>query len=323
MSGNQADSVLRLMSLMFRAHPWHGVSIGDQAPEVVTAYIEIVPTDTVKYEVDKVSGFLKVDRPQRFSNYCPVYYGLVPQTYCGEVELRPCFPHGPSAAGVVGDGDPLDICVLTEKTIPHSDILLTALPIGGLSMADGGEADDKIIAVMKDDATYGGYTDIGQVPLALLDRLQHYFLTYKSAPGSLHHKVEITSMYGREEALNVIRTSHVDYKAKFPELEMRWGRRKGVASCPSCSRNARRSEGARSMRAVKGSLATPSLRECEDSVRGGGQSRPPSWRGKIERAWREHAREDRGGAFTLFSLSTPLRVCGGGERCLSRSCRGF
>ena len=173
MSGNQADSVLRLMSLMFRPHPWHGVSIGDQAQEVVTA-------------------------------------------------LQLCLPHA-KRKGVVGDGDPLDICVLTEKTIPHSDILLTALPIGGLIMADGGEADDKIIAVMKDDATYGGYTDINQFPLALLDRLQHYFLTYKSAPGSTHHKVEIASMYGREEALKVIRTSHVDYQAKFPELEMRWG----------------------------------------------------------------------------------------------------
>ncbi len=176
MSGNQADSVLRLMSLMFRAHPWHGVPIGDQAPEVVTAYIEIVPTDTVKYEVDKVSGFLKVDRPQRFSNYYPVYYGLVPQTHCGD-GVAALFSARAKRPGVVGDGDPLDICVLTEKTIPHSDILLTALPIGGLSMADGGEADDKIIAVMKDDATYGGYTDISQVPLALLDRLQHYFLT--------------------------------------------------------------------------------------------------------------------------------------------------
>ena len=59
-------------------------AIGEQAPDVVTSYIEIVPTDTVKYEVDKDSGFLKVDRPQRFSNVCPVYYGLIPQTYCGE-----------------------------------------------------------------------------------------------------------------------------------------------------------------------------------------------------------------------------------------------
>ena len=221
MSGDQADSLLRLMRLMFRAHPWHGVSIGAQAPEVVTAYIEIVPTDTVKYEVDKVSGFLKVDRPQRFSNYCPVYYGLVPQTYCSD-GVAALFAARTNRTGIVGDGDPLDICVLTEKTIPHSDILLTALPIGGFSLADGGEADDKIIAVMKDDATYGSYTDITQVPLALLDRLRHYFLTYKSAPGSIHHKVEITSIYDREEALKVIGVSHADYKAKYPELEMRW-----------------------------------------------------------------------------------------------------
>ena len=83
---------------------------------------------------------------------------------------------------MIGDGDPLDICVLTEKTIPHSDILLTALPIGGLSMADNGEADDKIIAVMRDDAVYGRYTDLKDCPMTLLDRLQHYFLTYKHAP---------------------------------------------------------------------------------------------------------------------------------------------
>lgn len=82
---------------------------------------------------------------------------------------------------MVGDGDPLDICVLSEKSIPHSDILLTASPIGGLSLADGGDADDKIIAVMRDDAVYGNFTDISQCPAALLDRLKHYFLTYKKA----------------------------------------------------------------------------------------------------------------------------------------------
>jgi inorganic pyrophosphatase len=220
MSGTGDHSAERLMGLTFRAHPWHGVSIGDDAPGVVTAYIEIVPTDTVKYEVDKVSGFLKVDRPQRFSNFCPVYYGLIPQTFCGE-GVAALFAARAKRPGMVGDGDPLDICVLTEKTIPHSDILLTALPIGGLSMSDGGEADDKIVAVMKEDAVYGAFTDIGDCPLSLLDRLQHYFLTYKHAPGSPHHKVEITSLYGREEALKVIRASHADYRAKFPELESR------------------------------------------------------------------------------------------------------
>ena len=199
------DPIQRLMSLMFKAHPWHGVSIGEKAPDVVTAYIEIVPTDTVKYEVDKDSGFLKVDRPQRFSNYCPVYYGLVPQTYCGD-KVAGLFSKRAKRKDMVGDGDPLDICVLTEKTIPHSDILLTAIPIGGFSLADGGEADDKIIAVMKDDAAYGNFTDIGDCPMT----------------GAVHHKVEITSVYKREEALKVIRASHADYRAKFPELEFLW-----------------------------------------------------------------------------------------------------
>jgi inorganic pyrophosphatase len=223
MGKREIDDSQRLMRLMFKAHPWHGVSIGDHAPEVVTAYIEIVPTDTVKYEVDKASGFLKVDRPQRFSNFCPVYYGLIPQTYCGD-SVAALFAKRAKRKGMVGDGDPLDICVLTEKTIPHSDILLTALPIGGFSMADGGEADDKIIAVMRDDAVYGGFTDIAECPMTLLDRLQHYFLTYKQAPGSTHHKVEITSMYGRDEALKVIGSSHDDYCKKFPELESWWGK---------------------------------------------------------------------------------------------------
>jgi inorganic pyrophosphatase len=216
-----SDPFQRLLGLMFKAHPWHGVSIGEQAPDVVTAYIEIVPTDTVKYEVDKSSGFLKVDRPQRFSNHCPVYYGLIPQTYSG-CQVAGIFAKRARRRDVVGDGDPLDICVLSEKSIPHSDILLTALPIGGLSLADGGEADDKIIAVMRDDAVYGNFTDVAQCPAALLDRLQHYFLTYKSAPGSTHHKVEITSVYGREEARKVIRAGHADYCARYPELSSLW-----------------------------------------------------------------------------------------------------
>ena len=219
--GGRSDPFQRLLGLMFKAHPWHGVSIGDEAPDVVTAYIEIVPTDTVKYEVDKSSGFLKVDRPQRFSNFCPVYYGLIPQTYSGE-RVANIFAKRARRKDMVGDGDPLDICVLSEKSIPHSDILLTALPIGGLSLADGGEADDKIIAVMRDDAVYGNLTDISQCPTRLLERLQHYFLTYKSAPGTTHHKVEITGIYGREESLKVIRASHADYRVKYPELSSLW-----------------------------------------------------------------------------------------------------
>lgn len=208
----------QLMGLLFKAHPWHGVSIGGHSPAVVTTYIEIVPADTVKYEVDKVTGLLKIDRPQRFSNVCPSYYGFVPQTFCAE-SVADLFMRRTGRSGVVGDGDPLDICVLSEKTISHSDILLQAIPIGGLSMLDGEEADDKIIAVMQGDAAYGDWQDIEDCPRSLVDRLRHYFLTYKKAPGADETRCEITSVYGRGEAHEVIRASQNDYARRFGDLE--------------------------------------------------------------------------------------------------------
>jgi inorganic pyrophosphatase len=218
MSDNKEESAWRLMRLSFKAHPWHGVSIGENAPEIVTAYIEIVPTDTVKYEMDKATGILKVDRPQQFSNICPAPYGLVPQTFCGR-EVGALFEKRSNRTGIIGDGDPLDICVLTEKTFSHSDILAQAIPIGGLSMVDKDEADDKIIAVMKDDVVYGAWKNISDCPRAIIDRLQHYFLTYKNAPGAKKSKTEITSVYGREEAYNVIRASQQDYLERFGDIE--------------------------------------------------------------------------------------------------------
>jgi inorganic pyrophosphatase len=209
---------LELFHQLFRAHPWHGVSIGDQAPEVVTAYIEIVPSDTVKYELDKPTGHLKVDRPQKFSNVYPTLYGLIPQTYCGEQIADFCMKQA-SRTGIIGDGDPLDICVLAEKSITHGDILLPVTPVGGLRMIDDNEADDKIIAVMRGDAIYGGITDIHQCPPAMVERLKHYFLTYKDAPGARKRNTEITHVYGREEAHEVIERSCADYTAKFSELQ--------------------------------------------------------------------------------------------------------
>lgn len=201
-------------SKIFRAHPWHGVSLGPNAPAVVTVYIEIVPTDTVKYEIDKTTGILKIDRPQKFSNTCPTLYGFLPQTYCGD-------GHGSwtgSRIGrdqIVGDGDPLDICVLTEKVIPRGDILLQAIPIGGLRLIDTNQADDKIIAVLQGDAVFGGFHDIQECPSGLLDRLRHYFLTYKQAPGEPGRPCEITHVYNREEAFEVIRVCREDYNSKF------------------------------------------------------------------------------------------------------------
>jgi inorganic pyrophosphatase len=199
----------------FRPHPWHGVEAGAGAPQRVTAYIEIVPTDTVKYEIDKPTGYLKVDRPQRFSNVCPTLYGFIPRTYCGERVAALCAERL-GRSGVVGDGDPLDVCVLSEKAISHGDILLEAVPIGGIRMLDGDQADDKVLAVLLGDAAFGGFRDLGDVPAAVLERLRHYFLTYKQAPDAgAPRRVEIAACYDRAEAHEVIRRSLADYRDVF------------------------------------------------------------------------------------------------------------
>lgn len=211
------DNDLSLLTRLVRAHPWHGVSVGAQAPEIVTAYIEIVPSDTVKYELDKSSGILKVDRPQQFSNVYPTLYGLIPQTYCGPRTAEYCMQKS-GKQGIVGDGDPLDICVLAEKSITHGDILIPARPVGGLRMIDGDEADDKIIAVMGGDAIYGHMHDLYECPPAMITRLKHYFLTYKQDPGARERNTEITHVYGREEALEVIERSVADYLERYADI---------------------------------------------------------------------------------------------------------
>lgn len=198
----------------FQAHPWHGVTPGAKAPDVVNAYIEIVPTDAVKYELDKASGHLKVDRPQRFSSMCPTLYGFIPQTFCGAEVAAICAERS-GLDGIEGDGDPMDICVLSEKTFAHGSFFLSARPVGGLRMIDGQQADDKIIAVLESDLAYGGLKNIGDVPKGLVDRLKHYFLSYKQFPSDAPRKVEIVDVYDRDEALGVIKRSLKDYQQKF------------------------------------------------------------------------------------------------------------
>lgn len=204
------------LDLFFASHPWHGVAIGAAAPARVTVYVEIVPSDTVKYELDKDSGLLKVDRPQLYSNVCPAPYGFVPRTLCGP-EVARFAEEKLGRGGLVGDDDPLDILVLTEKDFTHGNILVQALPIGGLGMLDGHEVDDKIVAVMVKDAVYGGVADISHLPALLVDRLKHYFLTYKQSPSEAQPACELTRVYGREEAFEVIRRSQADYLARFGE----------------------------------------------------------------------------------------------------------
>lgn len=199
------------MNKQYKAHPWHGISAGEKAPEVVTAFIEIVPTDTVKYEIDKETGYLKVDRPQKFSNAIPTLYGFIPQTYCAERVAEFSRDNANGAEVVKGDGDPLDICVLSERSVTHGNIILPAIPIGGFRMIDHGEADDKIIAVMKGDEFYMQWNDVSDCPKSYINRLKHYFLTYKNLPGE-KSVCQITDVYGREEAFEVIRRSQADYK---------------------------------------------------------------------------------------------------------------
>jgi len=194
----------------FRPHPWHGLSVGPQPPDLVNAFVEITPFDLVKYEVDKVSGFLRVDRPQRSSSTPPTLYGFIPRTLCGDGVAK--------VAGLQhGDGDPLDICVLSERPIARAEVILDVRVLGGLLMEDGGEADDKIVAVLKDDAIWSEARDITDLPKRLIERLQHYFLTYKMQPGETA-TVKVQQIYGVQRARQVVEAAIADYRAAYPGL---------------------------------------------------------------------------------------------------------
>ncbi len=212
MKKKSLDPIGQLLGLRYRSHPWHGIEIGENSPKVLTAYVEMVPTDTVKYEVDKASGYLTIDRPQKYSSILPALYGFIPQTYCGD-KLAEVSQKKLDRPDIIGDGDPLDICILTEKEIVHGDILVQVKPIGGFRMIDGNEADDKIIAVLKNDAVYGAYEDIDDCPPAVIERLRHYFLSYKDMPDDEEEsRCEIPHTYGKKEAHDLIKRSNADYR---------------------------------------------------------------------------------------------------------------
>lgn len=192
----------------WRPHPWHGLETGEGQPSIVNAYIEMTPLDAVKYEVDKTTGYLRVDRPQLTSSMTPTLYGFIPQTYCADRvnELSP--------KSKQGDHDPLDICVITERPINRAEVILKARVIGGIQMVDNGEADDKIVAVLDNDAFWKDANDINDISPALLERLRHYFETYKLVPGQ-PSDVTIEKIYDRSHALKVIEASMNDYTEEY------------------------------------------------------------------------------------------------------------
>lgn len=192
----------------WRPHPWHGLEVGPNPPALVHAYIEITPFDLMKYEIDKTTGYLRIDRPQRTSSQPPALYGFIPRTFCDKHVAKL------SATASVGDGDPLDICVLTERPINRAELIVNARVVGGLDVNDGGEADDKIIAVLENDYVWGQAEEISDLPPVLIERLRHYFATYKMIPGEAS-KLTVERVYGRDHARQVVEAAMTDYFEEY------------------------------------------------------------------------------------------------------------
>jgi len=192
----------------WRPHPWHGLETGPNPPQIVNAYIEITPFDLMKYEIDKVTGYLRVDRPQRSSSQPPALYGFIPRTYCDKRVAKL------SSSAQTGDGDPLDICVVSERPINRSEVILTARIVGGLDVNDGGEADDKIIAVLQNDNVWGNAENITDLPAILVERISHYFATYKMIPGEAS-KLKVERTYDCDHALQVVEAAMADYYDEY------------------------------------------------------------------------------------------------------------
>ena len=192
----------------WRPHPWHGLEVGKNPPCFVHAYIEITPFDLVKYEIDKITGYMRVDRPQRTSSKPPALYGFIPRTYCGSKVGALC------PGSERGDGDPLDICVISERPIAKSEVILDAKVVGGIQMIDRGEADDKIIAVLENDGFWGEIADVSELPHVLVERLRHYFGTYKHMPGQ-EPQFSIEQTYDRDYACRVVDAAIADYDEAY------------------------------------------------------------------------------------------------------------
>lgn len=192
----------------WRPHPWHGLQSGPNPPTLVNVFVEITPFDLVKYEIDKGTGFLRVDRAQRTSSLPPALYGFIPRTYAHD-RVAALMPDSQG-----GDLDPLDICVLSERPISRAEVLLEARVVGGLPMLDGGQADDKIIGVLRDDPVFGSARELEDLPASLVGRLRHYFETYKLQPES-SARVVVGDPYARSHAEAVIQAARADYHATF------------------------------------------------------------------------------------------------------------
>ncbi len=192
----------------WRPHPWHGLEVGPNPPDLVYAYIEMTSFDRIKYEVDKETGYLYVDRPQRTTSLTPTLYGFIPRTFCGE-RVQDL-----SKNAKAGDGDPLDICVVSERPINRAEIFCNAIVVGAIQLRDNDEADDKIIAVLENDHIYGDIRDIEDLPEVIVERQQHYFRTYKMVGGK-EPDIKILGVVGPNKAKKIVSAAIEDYQDAF------------------------------------------------------------------------------------------------------------
>lgn len=178
---------------MYVLHPWHGAHFGEDAPKIVNSVIEISQGSRAKYEVDKKTGLLLLDRVVYSSFHYPINYGFIPQTL-----------------GL--DGDPLDILVMCSESIQPL-CLVHATVIGNMQMIDHGEKDDKIIAVATEDPTVNHITNVNELPAHFIAVLKNYFEQYKVLEDKI---VEIEDFQDKEAAYSIINDAINLYKEKYP-----------------------------------------------------------------------------------------------------------
>lgn len=176
-------------------HPWHQVSPGTRTPEIVSGIIEIPKNTRAKYELDKESGMLKMDRVLYSAMHYPANYGFIPQTYCD-------------------DKDPLDIVVLSQASIVPMCIV-DARVIGVMQMLDNGEKDDKIIAVAENDMSVNHIRDIDELPKHFFRELKNFFEDYKKLENKT---VEVEEFQNAEIAREIVKQSMVDYDEMIRSL---------------------------------------------------------------------------------------------------------
>lgn len=176
-------------------NPWHDVSIGEGQPDIVRAIIEISKGSKAKYELDKETGMLKLDRVLFSSFYYPINYGLIPRT-------------------LGDDHDPLDILVLSQVDFEPL-CLVRAKVIGVMRMVDSGEGDDKIIAVAADDASVNHIESASELPAHFYSELRHFFEEYKTLENKT---VLVEEFQDRETAFAIIAAAIENYRAKFGAL---------------------------------------------------------------------------------------------------------